>query len=161
MRVKVLKAFALILFLGLAGTSFGQAPYALLSMTNTWRYNQGGTNLGVPWRGLNYVDTSWPQGRGAFGYDTNAGSLLSSQIRTPLALSNASNVKISTYYFRTHFTLTNNPFDVTVTITNLIDDGAVFYVNSNEVQRVNMPASRDHCLPDHCEQFYRCYLQDL
>jgi hypothetical protein len=141
MRVKVLKAFALILFLGLAGTSFGQAPYALLSMTNTWRYNQGGTNLGVPWRGTNYVDSAWPQGRGAFGFDTNASSLLSSQILTPLTLSNASNVKISTYYFRTHFTLTNNPFDVTVTITNLIDDGAVFYVNSNEVQRLNMPAA--------------------
>ena len=118
-----------------------QPSYSLIAMTNEWRYNQGGTNLGVPWRGTNYVDASWPIGRGAFGYDTNATSLLSSQIATPLTLSNAANVKINTYYFRTHFTLTKNPFDITVRITNLIDEGAVFYVNSNEVARVNMPAA--------------------
>jgi hypothetical protein len=118
-----------------------QPSYPLIAMTNEWRYNQGGTNLGVTWRGTNYTDAFWPLGRGAFGYDTNSLSLLYSQIVTPLTLSNASHVKIITYYFRTHFTLTNNPFDITVTITNLIDDGAVFYVNSNEVARFNMPAA--------------------
>jgi hypothetical protein len=118
-----------------------QPSYTLIAMTNEWRYNQGGTNLGVAWRGTNYVDASWPLGGGAFGYDTNATSLLFSQIATPLTLSNAAHVKISTYYFRTHFTLTNNPFDITLKITNLIDDGAVFYINSNEVARLNMPAA--------------------
>jgi hypothetical protein len=87
------------------------------------------------------VDAAWPVGRGAFGHDTNFASLLSSQISTQLSLSNASNVKISTYYFRAHFTLANDPFGITVTITNLIDDGAVFFINSNEVARVNMPAA--------------------
>src|SRR5947208_4712511 len=113
MRVNVLKAFALIFFLGLSSAAFGQAPYPVISMTNTWKYNQGGTNLGNPWRGLGFNDTAWPTGPGAFGYDTNAASLLNTQIKTPLSLSNGA-VRVLTFYFRTYFTLTNNPFDVTV-----------------------------------------------
>src|SRR3954471_12411868 len=132
--------WAITLFSGCLGLQ-AQSSYPLIAMTNEWRYNQAGINLGVAWRGTNYVDTAWPIGRGAFGHDTNVDSLLSSQISTQLSLSNASNVKISTYYFRTHFTLTNNPFELTITITNLVDDGAVFFINSNEIARVNMPAA--------------------
>src|SRR3954466_6302175 len=132
--------WAITLFSGCLGLQ-AQSSYPLIAMTNEWRYNQAGINLGVAWRGTNYVDTAWPIGRGAFGHDTNVDSLLSSQISTQLSLSNASNVKISTYYFRPHFTLTNNPFELTITITNLVDDGAVFFINSNEVARVNMPAA--------------------
>src|SRR6185295_14788840 len=111
MRVKVLKAFALIFFLGLAGAAFGQAPYSLLSMTNVWKYNI--TNQGVNWRGTNFVDTSWPSGPGALGFDTNTSSLLFSQMRTTLPTNNGS-ARVLTYYFRNHFTITNaNPFEIT------------------------------------------------
>ncbi len=114
---------------------------SLLALTNYWRYNAGGTNLGVSWRGTNYNDGFWPTGPGCFGtgYLGNTSSPLTDQIKTLLPLTNANNAKITTYYFRTHFTISNNPLSVILTITNLVDDGAVFYVNSNEVSRFNMP----------------------
>ena len=143
MRVNVLKAFALIFFLGLTSAAFGQAPIAAITMTNTsWKYNAGGTNLGVAWKGITYNDAFWQTGFGCFatGYVGVAASPLSAQTRTSLPLTNAANSKITTYYFRNHFTVTNaNRYEIGVAVTNLIDDGAVFYVNSNEVFRLNMP----------------------
>jgi hypothetical protein len=142
MRVNILKIFALILFLTLTGAAFGQ-PYQLISMTNyTWRYNQSGGNLGALWRAANYDDSiaSWQSGKGVFALETDNPFVIQ-QTNTVLSLSNAANARITTYYFRTHFTLTNDPYRVNVIVTNLIDDGAVFYVNGAEANRLNMPAT--------------------
>jgi hypothetical protein len=57
------------------------------------------------------------------------------RIRTP---TNAAR-NIITYYFRTHFTFTNDPGGMILTASNLIDDGAVFYLNGRELPRVAMP----------------------
>jgi hypothetical protein len=46
-----------------------------------------------------------------------------------------------TYYFRTHFTMSNAVGILFMTFTNFIDDGAVFYLNGTEIQRVRMPLS--------------------
>lgn len=44
----------------------------LLNITNQWRYNQTGTDLGTGWRGTNYKDGTWPHGRGLFYIETAA-----------------------------------------------------------------------------------------
>ena len=46
-----------------------------------------------------------------------------------------------TFYFRRHFNLSANPAtdDITLEITTLINDGAVFYLNGTEVMRLGMP----------------------
>ncbi|MDB6035892.1 MAG: hypothetical protein JWM16_6230, partial [Verrucomicrobiales bacterium] len=139
MRVNIFKTFALVLFLSLTGAAFGQ-PYLLMSMTNTtWKYNQTGNNLGSVWRSASYTDTvaGWQSGRGVFAFETD-NALVLSQTNTVLSLNNTANDRITTYYFRTHFTLTNDPYRVSVLVTNLIDDGAVFYVNGTEVSRFNI-----------------------
>src|SRR6266852_4574374 len=46
-----------------------------------------------------------------------------------------------TYYFRSHFTFTNRTAGVSLLFSNFIDDGAVFYLNGIEIQRVRMPAA--------------------
>jgi hypothetical protein len=46
-----------------------------------------------------------------------------------------------TYYFRTTFNVTNAAGFTALTFSNLIDDGAVFYLNGVEVQRVGMAAT--------------------
>jgi hypothetical protein len=44
-----------------------------------------------------------------------------------------------TYYFRTYFSVTNVD-GLSFLFTNYIDDGAVFYLNGLEIQRIRMPA---------------------
>lgn len=142
MRVNLLKIFALIFLLGAAGSAFSQTPYSVINMTNhTWKYNQSGANQGSAWRAANYNDTSWSSGFGVFSVLADSQPLVSSQTRTTLALTNANNQAVITFYFRTSFNLTNNPFSVNVVLTNLIDDGAVFYMNGTEFARQNMAAA--------------------
>ena len=54
-------------------------------------------------------------------------------LTTPLALGPV------THYFRKTFTFSGAKERTTLTLTHLLDDGAVFYLNGTEVLRVNMP----------------------
>jgi hypothetical protein len=121
--------------------SRGQAPYPLLTMTNSpWRYDFRGANLGSVWRATNYDDSAWSSGIGVFALETDNPIVLQ-QTNTIMPLSNASNARITTYYFRTHFLLTNSPYEVVLVFTNLVDDGMVVYVNGLELGRFVMPAA--------------------
>jgi hypothetical protein len=44
-----------------------------------------------------------------------------------------------TYYFRKHFTFTGSKVGVSIILSNYLDDGAVFYLNGAELQRLRMP----------------------
>jgi len=44
-----------------------------------------------------------------------------------------------TYYFRKHFDLTGSKTGLSLTLSNYVDDGAVFYLNDTELQRLRMP----------------------
>ncbi len=46
----------------------------------------------------------------------------------------------STYYFRRAFEWTGDPNTTQLTLTGLLDDGAVYYLNGQEIYRHNMPA---------------------
>jgi len=46
----------------------------------------------------------------------------------------------STFYFRRAFTFTGTPAQTELQLRTLIDDGAVIYLNGQEIHRVNMPA---------------------
>lgn len=46
---------------------------------------------------------------------------------------------IMTFYFRTHVVLQSNLSGAILTASNLIDDGAIFYINGRELERVRMP----------------------
>jgi hypothetical protein len=108
---------------------------ALLTLTNSlWAVNESGTDLGTNWLGQNYDDTStgWASGDGLFGYTTFSASYPA--INT--VLSNGP----TTYYFRTQFLLTNDSTDVAFVVTNYLSDGAVYYLNGAEVDRIRMPA---------------------
>ena len=106
----------------------------LVPVTNTWKYNQSGTDLGTAWREVGYNDGVWPAGPGLLYHET---ATLPAPKRTPLTLGP------TTYYFRTHFTLnptfTNAPSGLKIYISTVIDDGAVFYLNGQEIFRLAMP----------------------
>ncbi len=108
-----------------------------VSITNLWRYNQLGTDLGTAWRQTNYNDASWLSGR-ALHYVTTA--VLPAAKNTPLSLISPGGARLITWYFRTPFIFTGDVASATLSLRSVIDDGAVFYLNGTEVLRQNMPA---------------------
>ncbi len=105
----------------------------VFNFNNAWRYMQT-TNLdGTLWKQSSYNDAAWPSGAGVLGLEDCA--CLPQPINTALTLF----TNRLTHYFRTHFTFTGNPAEVSLLFSNLVDNGAVFYLNGSEVQRVRMP----------------------
>ena len=113
--------------------------YTLIGLTNHfWKYDQSAADLGTAWREAAYNDALWPSRRGVFARENNA--VITPLTNTELSLTNALGQPVETFYFRTHFTLTNEPGSFCLVASNLIDDGAVVYLNGAEVCRINMPA---------------------
>jgi hypothetical protein len=109
----------------------------LVRVTNVWRYQQQGADLGIAWRATNYNDSTWPQGAALLYAETAA---LPAPANTPLNLTGTNGSQVITYYFRTHFTLSSSPAGVQLIASNVIDDGAVFYLNGVEAARFNLSA---------------------
>ncbi len=122
-----------------AVVSVAETPVTLVGLTNHfWKYEQSGTDLGTAWQATNYNDSAWPSGRGVFAWENLA--FVIARTNTVLSLTNNGATTI-TFYFRTHFTLTNDPATITLMASNLLDDGAVFYLNGAEIHRINMPGT--------------------
>jgi hypothetical protein len=109
-------------------------PLVTLQATS-WEVNSAGTDLGTNWLDSAYDDSQspWGAGDGLFGY-TPAPSLYPT-INTPLTSSGQ-----NSFYFRTHFTWNSLSDNVAFIVTNYLSDGAVYYINGTEVNRVRMPA---------------------
>ena len=107
----------------------------LVRLTNVWRYDQSAANLSNAWKETAFNDTAWPSGAALLFNET---AVLPGPTNTLLSLTNAAGARVITYYFRTHFTLPGDPSGVTLVASNLIDDGAVFYLNGVEAGRYNM-----------------------
>ncbi|MCW5558414.1 MAG: immunoglobulin domain-containing protein, partial [Verrucomicrobiae bacterium] len=112
------------------------APVTLAALTGTsWRVNDSGTDLGTAWREPEFDDSAapWREGSGLFGY-TDAPGAYPAAIATPLATT------AGTAYLRTTFAWDSNPANLVFAISNLLSDGAVFYLNGAEVRRVRLPS---------------------
>jgi hypothetical protein len=107
-------------------------PQQLLTMTASWRYNQTANLDGVNWMAPGYDDSAWPFGPALLYVETAA---LPEPKNTPLTLGTPQRL---TYYFRTYFNYTGAVAGVSLVFSNLIDDGAVFYLNGTEIGRVGM-----------------------
>src|SRR6266702_4424278 len=108
----------------------------LFDFTQSWQYTTNNLN-GIKWQLPAYTELGWlGQGPGLLYIETNA---LVSPRNTPLP--GVSGALPPTYYFRTHFTFTNRAAGVSLLFSNFIDDGAVFYLNGVEIQRVRLPAA--------------------
>ena len=107
----------------------------VMDWDHTWRYNLDAGSAGLPagWEDSAHVvdDISWAEGPGLLGRET---STLGEPIRTEVTLSS----KV-TYYFETEFTYSDTATVDQLFIEHYIDDGAVIYLNGEEVGRVNLP----------------------
>jgi len=103
-------------------------PRDLVTLTNEWRYYQSGP-LDAGWKSPGFADAAWPVGRGLLFVETAS---LPAPKNTALTLGQ------NTYYFRTSFVLPSVPSGAQLILTNVLDDGAVFYLNGKELFRENM-----------------------
>lgn len=114
-------------------TSNPPVPQVLVSWSSVWRYNQTANLDGVNWFSPGYDDSAWPTGQGVLA-DEECGCL-PQPIRTPLA----DNSGRMTFYFRTSFDYSGSLQGLQLRLTTLLDDGAVVYLNGQEIFRIGMP----------------------
>ncbi len=109
----------------------------LVSLGSTWRYNDTGAALNANWRLAAYPDATWPVGPAEFGYGDGDEATTNSYGAV------ATN-KIITTYFRQFFTVADPNGYSSLRIRLKRDDGAVVYLNGNQVLRSNVPAIYDY-----------------
>jgi Lamin Tail Domain/Concanavalin A-like lectin/glucanases superfamily/CotH kinase protein len=109
----------------------------LLTISNAWRFNQEGIDLGSAWRNPDFDDSAWAAGDALFYVTASA---LPAPKNTPLSLTDAGGARKVTFYFRTEFMFDGSRDGLQLGLRPIVDDGAVFYLNGVEVFRLNMPA---------------------
>ena len=128
MKPSVCSCVFLFLFASLS-SSLGAV---LVPISGTWRYNETETNLPSAWKTGGFNDSGWSSGFAPLGREPD-----NIPIEVETLLTNVVNGR-PTFYFRTAFEFPTNPAGVVLQFTNLIDDGAVFYLNGAELFRVRM-----------------------
>ena len=130
-----MKKLLLGIFLLALVTSPLSAADTLIPLRSVWKYLDNGTDQGTAWRQPAFNDSSWASGRAELGYGD-------SDETTTISFGGVSsnNNKHITYYFRREFTAPNVATYTQLRLTVKRDDGAVVYLNGNEIFRsFNMP----------------------
>lgn len=122
--------------LGILGIIASLPAAQLMPITQSWRYSTNNLES-ANWQSVGYAETGWSNMSPALFYIE--GAALPATKNTALPTRNGSQPYL-TYYFRTSFDFTGDPTGLFLVFSNLLDDGAVFYLNGEEVQRVRMPA---------------------
>lgn len=104
----------------------------LVDYASVWRYNDTNTDLGTAWREKNYNDAAWPSGPGLLGFET--APLPAPGLATGLTRGNQ-----LTYYFRSRFQFSGDPNGAVLTIDQILDDGAVYWLNGVRIGSSGMP----------------------
>jgi hypothetical protein len=99
-----------------------------------WRYNESGTDLGTTWKDVGFPDSSWPQAPALLGQVRSGGTPPPEPVRTGLTPAQGK----TTFYFRSTFKVPAGLDLIALEIRHIIDDGAIFYINGQEVGRYNM-----------------------
>jgi hypothetical protein len=108
------------------------AGVRLVPAGSVWKYLDDGSNPGTAWRGTNFNDAAWKSGPARLGYGGD-GEV------TTVSYGPDANAKYITTWFRHTFTVTDPAVITNLTVRLQRDDGALVYLNSNEVFRSNLP----------------------
>jgi hypothetical protein len=103
-----------------------------ISQGEMWNFFDLGYIPSADWYQTDYDDASWSSGNAQFGYGDGDES-------TIINFGPDENNKYTTTYFRTSFNVENVEDYENLYLELLRDDGAVVYLNGNEILRSNMP----------------------
>ncbi len=98
-----------------------------------WAYWDDGVDPGTDWAGLDYDDRGWRTGYAELGYGDG-------DERTVVRFGTDANDKPITTYFRRQFSVPDPSLFTNLILRFKRDDGAVVYLNGQEVARDNLPA---------------------
>ncbi|MBL7884035.1 MAG: metallophosphoesterase family protein, partial [Bacteroidia bacterium] len=109
------------------------AQTTIIPSGSSWKYLDNGSNQGNAWTTSTFNDATWQTGNAELGYgDADEATVVSYG-------SSSSNKHITTY-FRKQFNVTNPSAYTSLFLQLVRDDGAIVYINGNEVWRDNMPS---------------------
>ncbi len=113
----------------------------VVQLTSPWRYtteNQDGKN----WSALDFSEDSWSDpSDGLLWVNIRYNNPGVGPLGAQMPPDSATGFPYLTYYARTHFELASKPTGASMTFFGYIDDGAVVYLNGQEVQRIRMEAA--------------------
>jgi hypothetical protein len=128
--------FVLLALFVLANLSFLNASNlvdakTVVAFDALWRFNDSDQDLGSDWVSLDYDDSGWSSGAALLGYDTRdrRNQWPKPGLQTMLA------ENLVTYYFRKAFEYEGPTENHVLQIEQIIDDGAVYYLNGKEIAR--------------------------
>jgi len=105
----------------------------LIPLGASWRYRDNGTDQGTAWRAPTFNDQTWPLGPAELGYGDGDEA-------TVVGFGTTSSSKYTTTYFR-HTFVVSDPSEYGYLSGGVTyDDGAVVYLNGQEILRVNLPS---------------------
>lgn len=129
---------------GVSGTTTTTVP--LVTTGQEWRYRSNGSDHSADFYLTGFNDSGWTSAPQLHYIETatlSSPSGFTKQTQLPGDAGN-SNLPYNTVYFRTRFTYTGPLTGVTLTAKVMIDDGAIFYLNGQEIlpsgSRLRMPA---------------------
>ncbi|MBN9693584.1 MAG: phosphodiester glycosidase family protein [Verrucomicrobia bacterium] len=112
----------------------------VVELTGSWKSSTQNLD-GVAWADPKYDDSAWQgPGEGLLWVDTrSSGPIATVGPRgAQLAADSATGFPYVTYYFRRHFESTLAGPGASLLVSGFVDDGAVFYLNGQEVYRLRM-----------------------
>ncbi len=111
----------------------GETSSTIIATGSPWKYLDNGSNQDTAWRNAGFNDTAWATGNAQLGYGDGDEA-------TVVSFGSNAAAKHVTTYFRNTFNLTDVDELTALTLRLLRDDGAVVYLNGQEIVRSNMPA---------------------
>lgn len=112
----------------------------VFDVTNSWTYTTNNLD-GVNWKAPGYDDSGWlGAGPGLLYTDSSPLGAPKSTLLPPGIVQPPATVP-RTYYFRTRFAFSGPTTGLSLVFSNYVDDGAVFYLNGAELQRLRMQPS--------------------
>ncbi|MCF7708336.1 MAG: lamin tail domain-containing protein, partial [Verrucomicrobia bacterium] len=99
-----------------------------------WKYNDRAVDLGEEWHEPDYDAGDWESGPGLLGFEDSG--LPWPGLQTVLDRNqDGANGSTITFYFRTEFDFHGEPSEAVITVDQILDDGAVYYLNGEELFR--------------------------
>ncbi len=114
----------------------GFTTTTLIAQGAEWSYLDDGSDQGTAWKEPGYDDSSWSVGNAELGYGEGDEATVVNFIDTDPVESGVQ--KNMTTYFRKTFDVDDVAQLTGLTLHLKVDDGAVVYLNGNEVERSNM-----------------------
>ena len=114
------------------GAQVATVKIAAIDTETMWRYDRSGSDLGTAWQLVGFDDSAWPEGLALIA---DEGTTTVEPIRTRISRFNDQGAYVRTFYYRKKFTFGTVSPEVKLKLRHVVDDGAVFYLNGQEIHR--------------------------